>query len=391
MSEKMDGKQAVACNQAWRVAQKLSGAVLDAHENRVWSPACVAYLLTVAVEGSAGQTRVELDELLGGGSILESGKSPLALLANRIATGSAGSRPDPFGLQVDADWCYENYEAHSSAALWLAKSASPKKTFLKACRHGGVKVAFCDFADPRTGQAVGEWICEQTRGLLSPEVQASPDALACLVGALYFKDAWAFPFDCCDTKNQIFHCLEGDIEVPFMHGVRSCQVAEADGSVAVSVLLSSGARLLFALPREGGTALHSMLTLLERLACDDACWESVDINLPRFECETTVDDLVEPLVDAGVTTAPTMNLTSMVGDKSAFAQIVHGARLAVDENGVEAGAYTMMLIAPGCAAHMEEPPTPRVLVLDRPFIVALVSRTGSPLFLGTVAHPLPAA
>lgn len=75
----------------------------------------------------------------------------------------------------------------------------------------------------------------------------------------------------------------------------------------------------------------------------------------------------------------------MVGVEGTPTQIVHGAKFAVDENGVEAGAYTAMVAAAGLPP--EKPPEPRKITLDRPFYAALVSRTGVPLFVASVALP----
>ena len=71
----MGGVANSASQQAWRVARALSGRILAQSEsggnaNSVWSPACVANLLAVAREGSAGATHWELDTLLGDGDLL---------------------------------------------------------------------------------------------------------------------------------------------------------------------------------------------------------------------------------------------------------------------------------------------------------------------------------
>ena len=71
----MGGVTNSASRQAWKVARALSGRILAQGKsgnstNSVWSPACVANLLAVAREGSAGATRWELDALLGDGDLL---------------------------------------------------------------------------------------------------------------------------------------------------------------------------------------------------------------------------------------------------------------------------------------------------------------------------------
>ena len=61
----------------------------------------------------------------------------------------------------------------------------------------------------------------------------------------------------------------------------------------------------------------------------------------------------------------------------------HAARVTVDEEGVTAAAYTVMMEA-GAA----EPPDEEIdFTLDRPFVFAITARSGLPLFVGIVNTP----
>ena len=63
-----------------------------------------------------------------------------------------------------------------------------------------------------------------------------------------------------------------------------------------------------------------------------------------------------------------------------LSQAKHAARVKVDEQGIEAAAYTVMM-----AAGSAMPPDEEVdLVVDRPFLFVITSRTGLPLFAGVV-------
>ena len=351
--------------QAWRVAKSLSEGVLARDENGVWSPACVASLLAIARKGASGTTRRELDMLLGDGDVF--------------------GEQDSFGIERDSNWGYDGYDASSATAAWLSKSASPSEAFLHECDKCGVHVSIDDLADPRVSQQVTDWISEQTHGLLSPDIELSPVALACLVSALYMKDAWADPFDGESIKVETFHAKGGDVQAAFMSGKRDCAVIAETGSVAFLLPLSSDAGMCFVLPSREDDHVDDALGLFERLSQGGGEWEPVDLGIPRFECETTLSDVCLLLKTAGVSTATAMELAPMVGVEGTPTQIVHGAKLAVDENGVEAGAYTAMVAVAGLPP--ENPPEPRKITLDRPFYAALMSRTGAPLFIARVALP----
>jgi len=58
--------------------------------------------------------------------------------------------------------------------------------------------------------------------------------------------------------------------------------------------------------------------------------------------------------------------------------------MAVDEKGVEAAAATAVIMAGDTA----EPPPPIPMVVDKPFVVAIIDEpTGSLLFLGHITDP----
>lgn len=89
-----------------------------------------------------------------------------------------------------------------------------------------------------------------------------------------------------------------------------------------------------------------------------------------------------------------LGVTEVFGDGADFSPILpendayldsaqHAARVAIDEEGITAAAYTVMI---ACGATM--PPEDEVdFVLDRPFLFVITSRDGLPLFTGVVNQP----
>lgn len=58
--------------------------------------------------------------------------------------------------------------------------------------------------------------------------------------------------------------------------------------------------------------------------------------------------------------------------------------IALDEKGVEAAAYTEVMMGETAAL---EPPEPMALNLDRPFLYVIEDGAGTPLFVGIVRNP----
>ena len=67
-----------------------------------------------------------------------------------------------------------------------------------------------------------------------------------------------------------------------------------------------------------------------------------------------------------------------------LSQTQHAARVAVDEEGVVAAAYTLLAEA-GCG--MPEKLEEVDFILDRPFLFAITGEDSLPLFAGVVAEP----
>ena len=93
----------------------------------------------------------------------------------------------------------------------------------------------------------------------------------------------------------------------------------------------------------------------------------------------------EELKKLGITdvlNADTADFSPLAGPGAGIflSQADHAARVKVDEYGVEAAAYTVVLGALGAIPPEEEVD----FVLDRPFLFVITSRQGLPLFCGIV-------
>ena len=112
--------------------------------------------------------------------------------------------------------------------------------------------------------------------------------------------------------------------------------------------------------------------------------ERIKVSLPRFKFEFA-SELSTTLQMLGMTDAFDKRADfSGMGPKGLFiSAILHKAFIAVDENGTEASAATIVIVA--LTAIMQPP---KEITIDRPFIFAIRdSQTGSILFLGRVLNP----
>ena len=111
-------------------------------------------------------------------------------------------------------------------------------------------------------------------------------------------------------------------------------------------------------------------------------------SVPKFETGITyrLDDILR---DLGVTDAfnpDTADFSAMSAETPLYVgQVQQGTHIAVNEDGVEAAAYTMAAVLAG-GYIAEELPTVE-MNLNRPFLYLITAEDGSPLFLGVVRDP----
>ncbi len=213
-----------------------------------------------------------------------------------------------------------------------------------------------------------------------------------LASAVYLKAAWADPFGADETGDAPFY-PQGPgrpaVAVPVMHGTATRDYLRGDGyqavllpyrdvGLAMAVLLPDGP--LAALRHQAAAAGFAGLLA-------GAARHQVTLALPRFRLQTATD-LIPALRRLGVVQA--------FGDGADFGGITgagplrigavaHQAYIDVDEHGTEAAAATAVAIA--ARAAIQAPP-PVTVVVDRPFLFAILdSTTGQPVFAGQVSLP----
>lgn len=351
----------------WLIARKTASLVLDGERNSVYSPSCIFEELRALSLGASGDTAAELAQL----------------------TGSHSLKGDWLGLENSERWAYPSYKGRITTGIWLDKSAAPEKIFENACAREGIPVARIELTRPGAGDEISRWISDMTEGLPSPRIDPGPEALACVASVLYLKDAWKDSFDKNLTKRKCFHAVTGDIKADFMVDENKLEVSDGSSGTVVNLPLSAGATMMILLPRESLSLSEVILdgSALSSIEHFNGQKELVELHLPKFTCETVIGRIPEILSKIGFSTAEMPDLCRMTGKAHTPTSYAHGAKISIDEDGLEAGAYFAVCAAAGLPPRVEIPPKPRKIVLDRPFLYAVVSRTGQPMFIGTVAKP----
>ncbi|WP_046471200.1 serpin family protein [Allosalinactinospora lopnorensis] len=344
---------------ALRLHAQMSGS---GRSGLVWSPYSVACALGLVATGARGATREELTGLLGGDL-----EAHLAALDDAVASGP---------------------ELATSTGLWLRDDLPLRPEFeatVRARPDSGVYTA--DFPGDPDGvrRTINAEVAKVTNGLISDllspgTVQSRTQAL--LVNALWVRLQWQKPFETDKTARKDFHAPTGTRRVPMMRRRGQIPYAQTRGWRMVSLEGDHDLVLDVLLPDEdhpGAELAPQTLTELQRAASPT----EVDLALPRFEL-THRAQLSGALTDVGVRTCFTSQADfGGISERPLLIdEVVHQARLRVDEKGAEGAAATAVIMRTAAFT----PSKPVVFTADRPFTFVLRRREAI-LFLGVVADP----
>jgi serpin B len=243
--------------------------------------------------------------------------------------------------------------------------------------------------DPdRVAHEINDFVADATNDQivdLIADGTIKPETVLALVNALYFKASWLQTFDEASTTDHSFTRLDGStVDIALMSGTSSSSAA-GDGWVAATKSYVGGLSAQFILPDDGrfdeiAANLSAVLSDYETNRTSGA-----ELAVPRFETRTSTE--LSPALNAMGLTAPYSNggLLGIADDpRLIIDQVIHEAFVAMDEDGTEAAAATVVLMYPTSGPVL--PPVP--VVLDRPFLYRIVDDTsGATLFIGQITDP----
>lgn len=346
-------------------------------ENKACSPINIYMALAMLAEITDGESRAQLLALLGSSDLD-------ALRAEASAVWNANYCDDGAVTSILA------------SSLWLNDKINFKQETLDALAQYYYASSFRgEMGSAAFDRALQEWINQQTGGLL--EEQASgltmgKETILALATTIYFRAKWAGEFSEERTSPDTFHALSGDVTCDFMHQGGTNTYYWSDRFSAVAKRLENSGAMWFLLPDEGVTPEELLAdeATLDFLLSGGESAESkyliVNLSVPKFDIASDLD-LTDSLKKMGIADVfdPTISDFSPMTDDTAtyLSQTKHAARVAIDEEGVTAAAYTVMMMG-GAGAPPEEEVD---FVLDRPFVFAITGVDGLPLFVGVVHQP----
>ena len=289
----------------------------------------------------------------------------------------------------------EGTEAKMANSIWFRDDGTfePNRDFLADCASFAGAEVFAREFDAETCSDLNAWVSEHTDGMIEDILDEIPsDAVMYLVNALAFEADWASEYQEHQVRDGVFHAEDGDKTAQMMYGDEQTYLS-GEGFTGFMKPYKGG-RYAFAalLPDEGVTpeALLSDGSAVDFFLSPESAeskYMTIDLSVPKFDVSADTD-LSGALRALGVTDvfdagkADFSPLTDKADDIF-LSQAKHSARVTIDEEGVVAAAYTVMV---ACGAAL--PPDERVeFTLDRPFLFAVTGESGEILFAGIVNTP----
>lgn len=353
------------------VPQLLSGG---GTENQVCSPLNVYMALAMLAEVTEGESRRQVLEALGSGDLD-------ALRAETSAVWNANYCDDGAVTSVLA------------SSLWLNEQVNYRQETVDALARYCYASSFRgEMGSVTLDKALQAWVNEQTGGLLKEQASGlhlDRETVLALASTVYFRAKWDSEFSDSRTAPGTFHGAVGDTTCDFMHQGGADTYYWGDHFSAVARRLEGSGAMWLLLPDEGVEpeellAEEQALDLLLGGGSTESKRLIVNLSLPKFDVASDLD-LTGSLRALGITDVfdPNEADFSPLTDSAQgifLSQPRHAARVAIDEEGVTAAAYTVMMMA-GAAMPPEEEVD---FVLDRPFVFAVTGADGLPLFVGIV-------
>ena len=357
-----------------RFSSETAAAVLAGEGNAVYSPVSLYAALGMLTEVTEGRTREQVTDLLG-----VSDSEALRQWTRTLWRQLYRDEKDSALRLGNAAFLNEAMTFHKEPLEVLAED-------YYASSYG------LPMGTSTADKAIAAWLDQQTNDLLTDDtgaIRTEKRDLLRLYNTIYYKAAWQAEFFGGATAEDIFTAADGtEQRADFMHvAIEGSPVREGGDYRCASLYLKDGGRMTFYLPDEDVTVeellqRENFLQEAEDLLVD-ALEVRVNWSVPKFDLHDSLK-LNGALQALGVTDAFDENEADFapLTEQPAYVESVNqAARVKIDEEGIEAAAYTE--VDTNAAAAPPQELLEEEMNLDRPFLFA-IWKDGAPLFVGAV-------
>ena len=340
--------------------------------NTFFSPLSLNMALGMLYNGTSGETRTEMAEVLG-----MAGFTDAEINEYYQKMSKALQNIDPLT------------DIGIANSIWYRAGFSVKQPFIDVNQsYFDAVVRSLDFANPNAADIINQWCADKTKNKIE-EIVDNPipeDVMMYLINALYFKSNWKFQFDKTKTQQLAFTktnnqqktvnmMMQESVTLPFYADQYLTCVEMPYGNQAfsmVAILPASNSNIEQLIEHLDYTTWENILNNLHE--------KGIKLGFPRFkiECEMTLN---EPLQNVGMKRIFLGGLANIADADLAVSKVKQKTFVEVNEEGTEAAAVTVIEMKNTSS-------TSPSFYANRPFLYLIKEKsTGAILFIGRMDEP----
>lgn len=339
------------------------------------SPLSVQLALAMTGNGASGETKTQIEKLLGGAIPLEELNEYLYSYVNSL--GSA-----------------DEYKVKIANSLWLRDDENrlqAENDFLqKCCDYYSAEVFKAPF-DSQTVKDMNSWVSDKTDGMIKEIIdKISSEDIMFLLNGVMFDAVWDEPYINGVVSSGTFTSVSGEQRIVNMMPSGENIYLEDDNATGFIKDYKDGKYAFAALLPDENVNINDYVESLtgEKISAilGNVQNERVSVKIPKFNCEFNMglkdvlsDMGIELAFDEGKADFSKMAKSSMgnifIGD------VFHKTFITVDERGTKAGAVTKVEVKDTAALTQV-----KEVFLDRPFVYMIIDKSNNlPIFMGVLA------
>ena len=342
----------------------------DGKSNTLISPLSVSSALTMTANGANGQTKDEMEKVLGNGISLDELNKYLSSFGGSLTSG-------------------EDFKLKNANSIWFRDEENRltvEKDFLQTNADYFGAAIYKRAFDNDTCKEINSWVNDNTDGMINNILDSIPDeAIMYLVNAVSFDAEWDIIYRQNDIADGKFTNSEDKLmNVTMMCSDESIYLEDEDckgfikqykdGKYSFAAILPNGDIKSFITSLSGEK-------LSKILASAEDC--IVEVKLPKFGYEYS-SKLNDALSALGMPTAFDSDNADFSGiGKStngniSIGEVIHKTKIEVNEKGTKAGAAALVeMVDEACVLNEKQ------VILNRPFMYMILdNETMLPLFAG---------
>jgi len=357
-------------NSSANFAVELFKSTVAVDKNSLISPLSVMLALSMTANGADGQTKKEMETLLGGKMSLDELNNYLYTYVKNLPSSNK------YKFEMANSIWFKNEESFTVENEFLQKNSD----------YYGAQIYKSKF-DDKAVIDINRWVKNKTAGMIDDIIgQIDPQDVMFIINAIAFDAEWENKYD--DSFNGEFTTFDGTKRnVKMMSSSESKFIDDGKATGFIKSYKDDKYSFVALLPNEDISINDYISTLTgESLLAVIKSPQHilVESKLPKFSSEYSLK-MNDALKSLGMSTAFNESTAdfSMMGKSFGnlyIGSVIHKTYIEVSEFGTKAGASTVVEMKNTAAVEAG-----KTVILNRPFVYAIIDNsTNLPIFIGTV-------